>query len=183
MLRISDRRLVWFPLLVSFAAATPATDVPKGWHEFVSGKGGYVAYYPGSWHVLEPSLPTLYISSFRPSEAVTAVIVPDHGATIGVAPPPAGVTSIAQWITRDRAVTPVLSEKSFTLPRPGPNPPLRVTEVAFEPVEGPGTVSWYFDLSGHLLVANLSYWNGDPNAARFRQVLRDIVRTIAPMPR
>jgi hypothetical protein len=80
-------------------------------------------------------------------------------------------------------VTPVLSEKSFTLPMPEPNPPLRVTEVAFEQVEGPGTVSWYFDLSGHLLVARLSYWNGDPNAARFRQVLRDMVRIIAPLPR
>jgi len=137
--------------------------IPEGWREFVSEKGGYIAYYPGSWHILGAKLPTLQIANFRFSQIVTAVVVPNHGAVISIAPPPPGVTAVDQWITGDRAVTPVMSEKSFTLQRPETNPALRVTEVVFEQIEGPGTVSWYFDLSGHLLVANLSYWEGDPN--------------------
>jgi len=156
MPQTNSTRLLLALLLASSTVAAAGARIPKGWHQFKSRKGGYAAYYPGSWHVLAPSPPTLYISSFPPSRSVRAVIVPEDGATISVAPPPAGVTSIAQWIARASAVTPVQSKQSFTIERTGPKAELTVTEVLHERTEGPRTTSWYFNLSGHLLVANLS---------------------------
>jgi hypothetical protein len=183
MLHRSPGKLTWFPLLILFAAAMPATDIPKGWREFVSEEGGYIAYYPRSWHFLGPKLPTLYIATFPFSKVITGTIIPGWGATISIVPPPAGVTTISEWIKRDRAVMPVESEKSFTVQRPPPKPPLHVTEVTFEPIEGVGGVNWYFDLSGRLLVARLSYYKGNPKADRYRQALLDMVRLIAPLAR
>ena len=49
-------------------------------------------------------------------------------------------------------------------------------------MEGPDTVSWYFEISGRLLVANLSYWKSDPNGQKYRQVLRQMVAIIVPLP-
>ena len=176
-------KLGWLLLLPSLAVGALASDIPKGWREFVSAQAGYVAYYPGSWYILEPSLTTLYISSFPPSKAVRAVIVPENGATISVAPPPAGIREIERWVARDIAVRRVRSRSSITLQRSEPNPPLHVTEVVFESIEGPDTTSWYFDVSGRILVANLSYWRGGSNEEKYRQVLREMLLVIAPPPR
>lgn len=175
-------KLGWL-LISASAAAAPASDVPKGWLEFASEQGSYVAYYPSSWHILEPKLTTLYICSFPPSQAVRAVIVPENGATISIAPPPPGVRDVAQWVASDTAAHGVRSRRLITLQRSGSNPALHVTEVIFESIEGPDTTSWYFDLSGHLLVANLSFWKGNPNAENYRQVLRKILLVIAPLTR
>jgi hypothetical protein len=178
----SVAKLGWL-LLLAVPAVAPASDVPKGWHEFASARGGYVAYYPDSWHVLEPGLATLYICSFPVSQAVRAVIVPENGATISIASPPVGTRDIEHWVASDTAAHRVRSRKQVTLQRSEPNPPLRVTEVIFESIEGPDTTSWYFAISGHILVANLSYWRGDPNEAKYRRVLRGMLAIIAPLGR
>lgn len=167
--------------LAPFAACASGSEIPKRWHEFVSVQGGYTAHFPKSWYVLEPHLPTLYISNFRPSRAVRGVVVPENGATISVVPPPKGISSVQQWI--NLAVTRVRSKNLITVQRFDTNPPLRVTEVVFESIEGPETVSWYFELAGRLLVANLSYWNGDANEQKYRQVLREMIEVIAPIVR
>ena len=44
-------------------------------------------------------------------------------------------------------------------------------------------MSWYFEISGRLLVANLSYWFGDPNAMKYRETLAGVVQTIRPLAR
>lgn len=167
----------WFP------AAAVASEVPKGWREFVSVQGNYVAYYPPSWSLLAPDLSLLYISSFRPPKAVKGVIVPENGATINIAPAPSRITSVDSWIAKEGSAHSVRSRRSFTIPRPEPGLALHVTELLFDSVEGPNTASWYFELSGHLLVANLSYWRGDKNEGKYRQVLLQILRVLAPRER
>ena len=171
-------------LLVWLGAPGGTSQAPKGWHEFVSTQGGYIAYYPQGWHILEPSPPTLYICNFPASRAVRAVIVPENGATIGIASPPAGVTTLAQWLDWDTAAPHrVRSRGSFVLQRTRPNPTLRVSEVVSESIDGPDSVSWYFDVSGRLLVARLNFWRGDPNEGKYRQVLREMLQVLAPLPR
>lgn len=83
-------KLACLLLLAVFAVG----QVPRRWSEFTSSEGAYSVSYPKSWHLLEPGLPTLYISSFPPSRRVKAVIVPANGATISIVPPPAGVKNI-----------------------------------------------------------------------------------------
>ena len=75
------------------------------------------------------------------------------------------------------------SKKAFTLERPEKNSQLSITEVIFGSIEGPDTISWYFEVDGHYLVANLSFWKGDPNEEKYRQVLRDLVRIVSPLTR
>jgi hypothetical protein len=145
---VSAGGLAWLVLFLPAAAAGPQGTGPKGWRKFVSERGGYVAYYPKTWHTLGPPVPTLNIANFPFSKIVTAVTVPEHGAVIGIAPPPDGVKSIAEWAARDRAVTPALSERSFTLRAAGQTGPLHITEVVLTQVEGPGAIRWYFYLAG-----------------------------------
>lgn len=160
-------------------AAAPSSDT----REFVSAEAGYVARFPKSWHLLEPGLPTLYISSFPPSRALRAVIVPNDGATISIVGAPAGVRDIHSWIDRDTGPRQVRSRTDRSLESTNPKLPLQITEVVRESIDGPETVSWYFDFSGHPLKANLSYWGDDPSAEKYRQVLRDIVRSLTPTTR
>lgn len=178
----STKQLSWMLFLAPFAVGASGSQIPKAWGEFVSLKGGYIAYFPKSWHVLTPGLPTLEISSFPPSRAVRAVVVPDNGgATISIAPPPAGITNVEQWIAN--GVSKVRSRDSLILHRTDSNGSLHISEVVYESIEGPDTVSWYFEISGRLLVANLSYWRGDRNAQKYRQVLREMIEVIVPLPR
>ena len=170
-------------LVAAFGDAQPSASVPKGWHEFVSDKAGYIAYYPGDWYLLLRDAPTLYIANFQPSHAARAVIVPANGATISIAPPPAGITSIDQWISDATAAHSVRSRRTFSLQRPEGKASVPVHEVVFGSIEGPDTTSWYFELSGRLLVANLSYWEGDRAAPKYRSVLTLMLRFIAPLQR
>jgi len=176
-------RLAWLLVLAASAANAQRSQAPKGWQEFVSPDGGYVAFYPKSWHVLQPGFPMLYICNFPPSRRVRAVIVPENGATIGVISPPEGVSSIDQWIGRVSPAIRVRSRNSITLRMPEPAAPLRIEEVNYLSIEGPDCTSWYFEISGRLLKADLSYWSGDPKAEKYRQVLGEIIQTITPLAR
>lgn len=171
-------RLFAYLLLATLAAA----QVPKNWKKFISSQGGYVVSYPKSWHLLLPDLPTLLISSFPPSRRVRAVIVPANGATVSIVPAVAGVKDIEEWIARDNAIIKIKSRNSFTLQRKQVEAPLNIVEVNFESIEGPDTTSWYFELAGRLLVANLSYWRDDPNWENYRGVLRKVAQGIEALP-
>ncbi len=110
------------------------------------------------------------------------MIVPyQDGASIGIAPPPQGITDVEQWIAN--AVSKVRSRDTLILQRTDSNGPLHISEVVYEAIEGPDTVSWYFEISGRLLVANLSYWQGDRNTQKYRRVLREMIEVIVPLPR
>ena len=173
------RTAVLYSLLPHMLAGQTGARVPKGWQEFTS-RAGYIAYFPGDWHLLDPNLPTLYIANFLPSQSVKAVVVPINRASISIAPAPAGMKSIEQWISRQAAAHRVQSRRSFSLERPKPDPPISVWEVVYESLDGPDATSWYFNLSGHMLVANLSYWHGDPNQTKYRELLRMMLRAIVP---
>jgi hypothetical protein len=177
------KRLALFLVAAAYPLAGQRGPAPRDWQEFVSRQGGYAVHFPKSWHVLAPPVPTLYICNFPPSQRVPAVIVPQNGATISVTPPPVGVDSAEQWIGGVSAAIRVRSRKSTQLQMAAPAPPLHIDEVIYLSTEGPDTTSWYFDVSGRVLRANLSYWEGDPREGEYRRVLADIVRTIIPLPR
>ncbi len=171
---MTGRRLLCHLLLATMAAA----QAPRDLREFISSDGAYSVSYPKSWHLLEPGLTTLYISSFPPSRRMKALIVPANGATISIVPPPAGVKDIERWIAR--ATEKVSSRNSLTLQLLGSKTQLAIMEVNYESIEGPDTTSWYFEIAGRLLVANLSYWRDDPNRGKYRQVLREVIESVKP---
>jgi hypothetical protein len=115
---------------------------------------------------------------------VRAVVLPTGGADISVLAPRSGITTVEQWISSGGPPeAQVESRRSITLERPALRMPLRVAEVVSESLEGQETVSWCFELSDRLLVANLSYWKGDSNAQKYRQILSAMIQTIAPLAR
>jgi hypothetical protein len=164
-----------------FAVGLFGAESPGDLQDFVSVQAGYAAHFPKSWHVLEPTMPTLYISSFPPFRAARAVIVPENGATISIVPPPEGVSGIKDWINRDSGPRGGISRAEIQVLNANSKSTLPITEIVRESIDGPDTVSWYFEFSGHLLKANLTYWSGDHSAGKYRQVLRNIVQTLTPI--
>jgi hypothetical protein len=157
---------------------------PKGWNRFVSTVGGYAVNYPSSWRLLNPDLPTLEIVNFPSSQQVRAVILPRNGAMIAIVPAPGGIRSIEDWIKTDFEKTGKVSTSARTLQRTiASKQPLQVTEVSGQwgqDVQETGEdINDYFEISGRLFVARLSYWKGDPNAAQHREVLRTILESIS----
>jgi hypothetical protein len=156
-------------------------SIPKGWRPFVSETAGYAVYFPDSWHILPPDLPTLYIVNFPPSQRARAVILPKGGAAIGVVPPPKGVATIEDWVKKDTTRAVVESKDYLTLTRKDSGEPLQVTEVVSrrnDTGEENGGVDCYFEVSGHLFVARLIYWQGNPNVESYRQVLHKIIESL-----
>ena len=66
--------------------------------------GSFVAHFPAGWKIDRESS-TFTILSFDPSKRPPQFLVPQDGARIAVARPPAGTGSIAGWL-RDERVKP-----------------------------------------------------------------------------
>ncbi len=124
------------------------------------------------------TLPDLYISSFPPNQSVRAVIVPDKGATISILRAPVGIKTADQWVALRSDATKVKSRNSMTAHgQKAEGSSLVVIEVIYGSIEGPDTATWYFEISGQIFAANLSYWEGDPNLKTYRAVLRDMIQS------
>jgi hypothetical protein len=88
--------------LVMVAGGAVARGAPAdSWKMFTSRTGGYVAYFPPSWHMFPPAdAPTLNVYSFPFSRAGGGVLAED-GASIAMLAAPKGVGSPQEWIDRN----------------------------------------------------------------------------------
>lgn len=166
-------------LMSSTNVASEPTAEPRS---FTSPSRGYVLEYPSTWHVLQRSLPTLYIVNFPLSERVHAVTLPPGGASIAVVPASAGTVTAEQWAARDlKPGINRLSETKVILKRRSTGAPLDITEV--DQTRGRAgsefeEVNCYFAVSGHLFAGRLMYWKGDAKAARYRQTLHEVIESV-----
>jgi hypothetical protein len=152
---------------------------------FTSVQGKYIVDYPSTWHVLERSLPTLYIVNFPPPQRVHAVTLPQGGASIAVVPPPNGVVGAEQWAARDlKPGMDLVSKANLVLTKRVAGAPLEVTEVHLtweRPAPEFETVDCYFVISGHLFAGRLTYWKGDSKAAEYRRTLHEVIESLRPL--
>ena len=150
--------------------------VPKDWKRFTSAVGAYVLYYPPAWHTFV-DLPTLDIYNFPFRRSVVARL-PDGGAGIAVVPPPPYIKTLEEWIKDDNILNRQTSRKTISLPSGSKEP---VAEVTYSVDDGMESVSCYFELSGHPLVARLLYWKGDSKANEYRHLLHTIIESAQPL--
>jgi hypothetical protein len=165
-----------------FPGIAPGQRPGQNWKRFVSREGGYVVYFPETWQELFPGSPTLEIVNFPPSQRVRAVVLPDAGASISVAPAPKNTTVIDEWIANNFQPGEVKSKTPVTLPRAASRERLQVTEVEWQEdstgiaMQG---VDCYFKISGHLFLGRLEYWKGNTNSTRYLQLLHDMLERIS----
>lgn len=171
-------------LLNYFLGIACGQQPPKEWKRFTSVTGGWTTSYPESWTIF-PFPPnnesTLDIVNFPPNRRIAAVILPDGGARIYVGPSPAGITTIEQWIERNRMVEKVKSRDSLTLHKANSKTPLQVTEVTYEAAEGQENVDCYFEISNHLMVGRVIYWKMDRYAGKLRRTLHGVIENLRPL--
>lgn len=181
--------IVWIGLAPSLiflpCARLHASDPLAHVRRFVSVKGGYTVDYPDTWHVMDRSMPTLYIVNFPPPKRVRAVVLPEEGASIAIVPPPDGVSDAGRWLSRDlKPLTEEVSKTRLDLRTADTREPLDTTEVVLR-WGSPGPqfegVNSYFLASGHLLSARLTYWKGDTRAPEYRETLHRIIESLRPI--
>lgn len=172
------------PVVVVAVSIWAAPEGSARWKQFISEEGGYIAYYPPGWHVFPPSnAPQMNIYNFPFSRSGGGVL-PDGGASIALLTPPTGVASEEQWIDRNSKHEKDQSKELLVLRRAGTETPIQVTQVisrsdgdsSEEQFEG---VDCYFEISGKLFVARLTYWKGDPKAENYRQTLHGVIQRVA----
>jgi len=178
-----------FPVLAATCALFIwAAPPPPSWKEFLSKDGGYIAYYPSGWHVFPPSnIPQMVIYNFPFSRSGGGVL-PNGGASIAVLAPPKGVTSEKQWIDRNGKHAKNQARERLVLRHVRSDAPIQVTQVisrsdddgSDDQFEG---VDCYFEISGRLFAARLTYWKGDPKSEDYRQTLHGVVQRVALLDR
>lgn len=179
------RRLrLQIPLLLGVAILCTTATAWKtaAWKTYVSKEGGYIAFYPSSWHTFPPrQASTLMVFNFPFSRAGGGVL-PDYGASIAVAPSPRQFSTLDQWLQFDRTGKRLGSRNVMTLRRVISGAELEVTEIASVVWEDGGNeldgFDWYFEISGMLFSARLTYWKGDTRAEQYRQVMREMVERV-----
>lgn len=164
-----------------FIWAAPAS--PR-WKQFISKEGGYIAYYPPGWHVFPPSsTPQMVIYNFPFSQSGGGVL-PNGGASIALISAPDGVVSEEQWIARNSKREKDQSRELLELRRVGSKVPIQVTQVisqsgADSSGEQFAGVDCYFEISGSLFTARLTYWKGDRRADHYIETLHNVIERIA----
>ena len=159
-------------LAACVAAQIPASETHR------DQVGGFVAHFPVGWKIDHESS-VFTIISFDPSRRPRQFLVPQDGARIAIARPPAGVDSIAGWL-RDERVNlkngDVIATNDVQTSHLGK---LTATVVRRQTAAIPeGTLVEYFlDLSGRPLCVALFY-RGQRHAAYFEAVALAVVQNL-----
>jgi hypothetical protein len=134
-------------------------------------------------------LPDLFfIQNFSPSEAVRGAFLPDGGAGIKVLIPSQAVhvkghspTNIEDWAALDAAHQTILSKRDVQITdgkRSLPAIELLLTDCCGGSAPYEESINWYFQIDGHIFLATLFYWQGDPHASELRNTLKGIVLSL-----
>jgi hypothetical protein len=155
---------------------------------FGNQKYRYTVQYPANWHpqILED---IFYIENFPPSKAVRAVRLPNGGAGIRILTSSQIARGHRETLsTLDDLVTLDMSGKKFAQKRildlADGQETLSVVEVKTTCCGSDvfDQTAWYFQIDGRMFVARLFCWQGDPNAEKFRDTLKQIVLSLKVIP-
>jgi hypothetical protein len=153
---------------------------------FESRRNSFSVQYPGNWY-LQSLSDHFYIESFPPSEAVRAVRLPAKGASITISVPSELVRNgrhetprnMEEWVTLGTARRSVIGKRALELDdgeRKLPLIEVKTQCCAVPPFQE--SIDWYFEIAGHMFVANLEYWQGDANADNLREILKNVVLSV-----
>lgn len=147
-----------------------------------------MAYYPPGWYVFPPlNAPEMNIYNFAFSRSGGAVL-PNGGASIALLTPPKGIASEEQWIDRNSKHEKDQAKERLVLRHAGSDAPIQVTQVISRS-DGDGSgeqfegVDCYFEMSGKLFAARLTYWKGDPKSENYRQTLHGVIQRVTLLKR
>jgi hypothetical protein len=146
---------------------------------------GFTLQYPANWYPFILS-DVFCIEKFHPSKTVRAVGLPPGGAGIHVVVAsqilregqkmPQSVDDLA---TLDVAGKDVIGRRNLVI-REGARalPVVEVKTRCCTAYPYREAVTWYFQFEGVLFAADVYYWEGDPNASKLVETLRQIVLSV-----
>lgn len=167
-------------VLPSLALAAP------DWQVFVSRKYHYSVRYPGDWHLLttalRPTLDSLDILSFPPSERVEGVVLRDGGAEITVGPPARDISTIDQWIQQDTKANTEVFRQDLEPSETDPLGCQRIVEVTSVFEVGPDRyfdeTTYYCRTDHGLYGATLLNWQGDDREDHWQGVALKMIESL-----
>jgi len=180
------RLIVCISPLIGFLLIGSSLPVerPQGVKTFESHRYGYAVQYPEEWYLdATGDVDAFEIDSFPLSEAVRGVHIPLGGASIYIVVPSqvriggrAVSATLDAWIQAETTRMKVTGKRTFSVDDKKPVVEIRSRCCAVPPFQD--GVSWYFQVDGHLFRATLLYYQGDPNADKLLQVLKEIVLSL-----
>jgi hypothetical protein len=168
--------LAFFALTCAVPVSSAAADAKS----FESTRYGYTVRYPCDWH-LQGRAGTFMIENFPPYKAVRGVRLPPGGAAIVIGvPSPTGRGTLPQslddWVKQAIGHQEVLVRRE--LPLGDGHRVIPITEIQAYWRNGDTTqqyTEWFFRMDGRYFQVSLVYWQGDPNARKLEETLKEIV--------
>ena len=181
----------FFLLYVVLSFSLLAKDRDSLSRSFSSTRDRFSVRYPEKWRLISKGGEEFGIFNFPARKAQRAVVLPPGGAYIAIIVPTKFMSlgdsepqTLGEWVKLGTRYTEVVrSRRELECVIDGS--PRRVVEVVtqcckiapfFEAVE------WYFSVDKRFFVATAQYWQGDPNAAKLRQLMQEIVQTMKVFP-
>jgi hypothetical protein len=170
--------------LIAACQSTPIAGVER-LQTFTSQRLGYSVSYPVDWRA-EVVSDVFYIENFPQSKAVRAVRLPAGGAGIKILLSDQTVHNTAklpktleEFVKLDTSHERIEENRHLEVAdRAHRIPVLEVITECCAVAPYQESVAWYFELSGRMFVASLTYWQGEPRADTFRQTLKEIVLSL-----
>ena len=155
---------------------------------FKSRTQGFALQYPRSWY---PQIVSdlFSIVNFPPSSAIRGEGLAEHGAGIHVLSSSQAIRDPQKVLRNlDELVAIVTLHQKIvgkrTLDLRDGDRTLRVLETkstCCNPTQE--SIDWYFQIDGHMFVATLYYWEGEPKLDSLRKTLKNIVLSLKVVPR
>ncbi len=158
---------------VGFAASA------DGWKTFRSEKHPFSVRYAPSWYMLNHTIDVLDIVNFPPSKRARGAFLPKGGAAIVVVPSTVvptgqGITSLADWITKDLSRFTFLSKREVGSLSGESGACTQLIEVENEEEVDPNRyidgTSYYCATHTGFYRVELSHWRGDPKQKQLQEV-------------
>ena len=148
-------------------------------NQYVSFRFGYSACIPSGWRELDPGADPTDLVNFLPDRRARGVVIPSSGASITVIGPwRADIRNLEGWVESDAARE--TSRQTLDLCcRSGTSlKVVETTSVAMADKPAMLCVSDYFWAGQKPFKGFLTFWEGDPNRARYTKTLHDMILSL-----
>lgn len=187
MCRIRLRNIRAFLVCVVAVGSISAVEGTGELKTFENKELKFTVQYPANWYI--GILTNAFeVNSYPRRKTVRGVGVPKGAAGITlrpseISPYSKGQKTLDGWMEVETARANVTGKTKFELQ--DRNEKLLILEVRTRFGSTPPYIDgvwWYFQVGDRMFGAALGYWEGDPKADRYLQILKQIVLSVKPVP-
>jgi len=184
------RNVFNFVRLVAVGGSTCALSTAQDNNVIATFKNpsqGYTLQHPLSWHTQIAS-DIFSIVNFPPASAIRGTGLAKRGAGIHILTSSQAIRdpqklpgSLDEFVALDNAHQNVIGKRTVQIG--DGHQMLMVIEaktICCDPTQE--SVNWYFEINDHMFVGSVFYWQGDPDADKLRETLKQVVLSLRIIP-